>query len=141
VKVAITTGIVVILAAGGITGYLLWPHSPGSQTRTGHPAPPSGQTGQPAAPAWPTVLPFTDLNEPWGVAVDTAGNVYITEAAEAGVNNTGNNRVLKLPAGSNTPVELPFTGLTSPGGVAVDSAGNVYVADWSNNRVLKLPAQ
>ena len=121
VKVAIITGIVVILAAGGITGSLLWP--------------------QPAAPAWPTVLPFTDLNEPWGVAVDTAGNVYITEAAEAGVNNTGNNRVLKLPAGSNTPVELPFTGLTSPGGVAVDSAGNVYVADWSNNRVLKLPAQ
>ena len=38
-----------------------------------------------------TVLPFTGLNGPRGVAVDTAGNVYVTD--------DGNNRVLKLPAG------------------------------------------
>jgi serine/threonine-protein kinase len=77
-------------------------------------------------------LPFTGLNRPGGVAVDTAGNIYVAD--------TGNARVLKLPAGSNTQVTLPFTGLFDPDGVAVDSAGNVYVIDYGNNSALKLPA-
>jgi serine/threonine-protein kinase len=67
------------------------------------------------------------------VAVDGAGNVYVTD--------TGNSRVLKLAASSTAPTELPFTGLNHPYGVAVDAAGNVYVTDTGNNRVLKLPAQ
>jgi serine/threonine-protein kinase len=66
------------------------------------------------------------------MAVDGAGTVYIT--------NTGNNRVLKLPAGVTAPTELPFTGLNGPRGVAVDTAGTVYITDTGNNRVLKLPA-
>jgi serine/threonine-protein kinase len=37
------------------------------------------------------VLPFTGLIAPQGVAVDAAGNLYAAD--------TGNNRVLKLPAG------------------------------------------
>ncbi len=64
--------------------------------------------------------------------MDTAGDVYVTD--------DGTNRVLKLPAGSNTQIELPFTGLKRPKAVAVDTAGNVYVTDNSNDRVLKLPA-
>jgi DNA-binding beta-propeller fold protein YncE len=88
---------------------------------------------QPAAAAGTIVeLPFTGLNNPSGVAVDTAGNVYVAD--------TGNARVLKLPARSNTQVTLPFTGLFDPGGVAVDSAGNVYVTDYGNNSALKLLA-
>ena len=80
-------------------------------------------------------LPFTGLQGPDDddVAVDSAGNVYVTD--------DDNNRVLKLPAGSNTPIKLPFTGLNRPQGVAVDSAGNVYVTDAGNNRALKLPAR
>jgi serine/threonine protein kinase, bacterial len=99
------------------------------------PAIASTETGAPAKlPARPRLvaLPFTGLNGPSDVAVDTAGNVYVTDF--------DNDRVLKLPAGSNTEVELPFTGLDSPEGVAVDSAGNVYVADYGNDRVLELPA-
>jgi glucose/arabinose dehydrogenase len=110
------------------------------------PAPPSPPP-QPSSPPSQTIhnlqpsqtvykpqveLPFTGLTNPDGVAVDTAGSVYVTD--------DNNNRVLKLPAGSNSQVELPFRGLTNPRGVAVDTAGNVGVTDFYNNRVLKLPA-
>lgn len=81
-------------------------------------------------------LPFTGLRSTGGVAVDTAGNVYVTDS--------DNNRVLKLPAGSNTQVELPFTGLKGPLGVAVDTAGNVYVTDntdTGNSRAVHRPKQ
>ncbi len=74
-----------------------------------------------AGSATQTVLPFTGLNSPMGVAVDTAGNLHVTDA--------GNHRVLKLAAGSPTQTVLPFTGLNSPMGVAVDTAGNLYVTD------------
>ncbi|OBI89552.1 hypothetical protein [Mycobacterium sp. 1245805.9] len=85
-------------------------------------------------------LPFTGLRSPHGVAVDGAGNVYVSD--------THTNRVLKLAAGSSTQTVLPFTGLdlcantidASLGGVAVDNAGTVYVSDSCHNRVLKLPA-
>jgi serine/threonine-protein kinase len=66
-----------------------------------------------------------------GVAVDTVGNVYVTD--------TYRQLVGKLAAGATGATTLPFTGLSYPLGVAVDNAGNVYVAD-SSNRVLKLAA-
>ncbi|MGK8552870.1 serine/threonine-protein kinase, partial [Nocardia gipuzkoensis] len=50
-----------------------------------------------------TALPFPGVSLPTGVAVDTAGNVYVTDM--------GNDRVLKLAAGASTPTPLPFTGL------------------------------
>jgi serine/threonine-protein kinase len=78
-----------------------------------------------------TVLPFTGLFEPQGLAVDNAGAVYVADF---------NNRVVKLAAGSNNQIELPFTGLNYPEGVAVDGQGSVYVADRGNNRVVKLAA-
>jgi serine/threonine protein kinase, bacterial len=79
----------------------------------------------------PTVLPFSGLYQPQGLAVDANGAVYVADF---------NNRVVKLAAGANTQTVLPFTGLNYPEGVAVDSAGNVYVADRGNNRVVKLDA-
>jgi serine/threonine-protein kinase len=77
-------------------------------------------------------LPFTGLNYPDFVAVDSAGNLYVIDR--------DNNRVLKLAAGSTSQQVLPSTGLDFPMGVAVDAAGNLYVADGLNNRVVKLPA-
>ncbi|WP_433684210.1 serine/threonine-protein kinase PknD [Nocardia sp. CA-119907] len=79
-----------------------------------------------------TPLPFTGVSLPTGVAIDTAGNVYVTDMAS--------DRVLKLAAGASAPTPLPFTGLKNPQDVAVDTAGNVYVSDTSNDRVLKLAA-
>jgi serine/threonine-protein kinase len=83
----------------------------------------------PAGSSTPTVLPFSGLYQPQGLAVDSTGAVYVADF---------NNRVVKLAAGSNNQTVLPFTGLNYPEGVAVDGQGNVYVADRGNNRVLKL---
>lgn len=75
-----------------------------------------------------SVLPFTDLTNPWAVAADRNGNVYVSEQSG----------VVKLAAGSNTPTELPVTGVKGVGDVAADGAGNVYVVDFAGDRVLKL---
>ena len=64
-------------------------------------------------------LPFNGLDfrlSPGGVAVDSAGDVYVTSEGMYG-------RVVELAPGSSTPTVLPFTGLYQPQGVAVDSGG------------------
>jgi serine/threonine-protein kinase len=87
----------------------------------------------PAGSDTQAVLPFTGLYNPAGVAVDSAGTLYVTD--------TGNSRVVKLAAGATTQTVLPFTGLGGPTGVAVDGAGNLYVTDGGGNeRVVKLAA-
>lgn len=88
----------------------------------------------------PEKLPFPELGpsaagapfNPYGVAVDAAGDVYLAYG-EA-------NRVLKLAAGASAPTELALGSLSNPHGVAVDADGNVYVTDTDNHRVLKLAA-
>src|SRR6516225_9069068 len=57
------------------------------------------QASQRSAPT-PVELPITGLIHPSGVAVDTAGSVYVIEDYDT--------RVLKLAAGSSAPVALPF---------------------------------
>ena len=74
-------------------------------------------------------LPFTGLSFPAGVAVDSAGDVFVTD-----FNN--NDVVERTAAGSQ--LTLPLTG-SNPYGVAVDSAGDVFVTDFSADRVVELP--
>src|SRR4029077_14289055 len=81
---------------------------------------------------------FTGLHSPGAVAVDSDGNVYITDYVTATTDfNVPNSRVVKLAVGSNDQSVLPFTGLSHVHDVAVDTAGNVYVAD---TKVVKLAA-
>jgi large repetitive protein len=79
-----------------------------------------------------TTVAASALNQPTGVALDGAGNVFIAD--------TQNSRVVKVPAGGGAQTTIAVSGLSSPYGVAVDGAGNVFIADPINNRVVELPA-
>jgi sugar lactone lactonase YvrE len=89
------------------------------------------------------------LASPYGVAVDGAENVYVSDG--------GNARLLEYNASSspfntadrffgqatfnggavNAGGSTSDHGFDSPSEVAVDTAGNLYAADFSNNRMLK----
>ena len=88
----------------------------------------------------------TQLNIPFGVALDAAGNLYIAD--------TRNNRIRKVDSAGRISTVAGdgtrgFSGdgglavgaqLCSPTGVAPDGAGNLYIADWANHRIRKVDA-
>jgi trimeric autotransporter adhesin len=86
------------------------------------------------------------LNGPTAVAIDTTGNLYISDGANQRIRKVSvptPTRLLSTVAGTGTAGyngDGLATGslLNYPDGVAVDAAGNVYIADQNNNRVRKV---
>jgi DNA-binding beta-propeller fold protein YncE len=69
------------------------------------------------------------LNYPLGVAVDSAGNLYIADS---------NNNVIREVSGGTISGMFVSVHLNDPIDVAVDSANNLYIADINNNRIVKV---
>jgi hypothetical protein len=67
------------------------------------------------------------LSAPEGVAVDSAGNVWIAD--------TGDNTIDEWNAATGGVTPLVSSGLSGPTGVAVDGGGNVFIADTGNNAI------
>ncbi len=124
----------VLLLVGG--GFLLGPHplsavGPGGGTFAGD--------GGPATDA--------RLNNPRGVAVDRAGNLYIADSSNDRVRRVDRQTgVITTVAGSG---ERGFAGDGGPAtaaqfhfphGIALDAAGNLFVTDAGNHRVRRIEA-
>ena len=68
----------------------------------------------------------TDFHDPWGIATDSAGNVFVADVGNHYIKKFSSAGVFALKFGGAGSGNGQFS-LAS--GVAVDSAGNVYVTD------------
>ena len=107
-KVDATTGTITTVAGNGTAGY-------------------SGDGG---------AATNAKLNFPVGIALDSAGDIFITD----NVDNTV--REISATTGIITTVisneSTPSPGFNGPVGIAIDGSGNLFIADTGNHRVVKL---
>jgi GH18 family chitinase len=75
-----------------------------------------------------TVLGST-LSNPSGLAVDTAGNVYVSDS--------GNNRILKVTS-AGTAALLSVAGVSNPIGLAIGGTNNLYIVNQGGQGILEL---
>jgi sugar lactone lactonase YvrE len=80
------------------------------------------------------------LNGPSGVAVDSAGNVYISDYSNQRIRKVSIAGTITTIAGGATGDggSAALAGLYSASGVARDAAGNIYIADTNYHRVRKM---
>ena len=87
-----------------------------------------------------------ELYYPWGIAVDSKGSVYISDAAEHVIRKVTSGTITTIAgigglagySGDGGPATSAL--LYGPQAVAVDPAGNVFIADYNNCRIREVNA-
>jgi sugar lactone lactonase YvrE len=97
----------------------------------------SGKSGN--ADGAGTAASFT---QPAGLAVDQAGNVFVTDAVSCLIRKITPDGTVSTVAGNGLPHANDGVGIlasfSSPAGVAVDANDNLYIADTGNHEIRKI---
>ena len=84
------------------------------------------------------------LSRPFGVALDTAGNLFVADGFNRRIRKVDTNGIIMTVAGNGSS---GFSGdggtatnakISTPYGVTVDAAGNFFITDQSNRRIRKV---
>jgi uncharacterized repeat protein (TIGR01451 family) len=84
------------------------------------------------------------LNNPAGLALDAAGNLYIADSGNSRIRKVTSGGIITTVAGvgiagySGEGVQAVTTRISRPRGVTVDVNGNMFIADTDNNRIRKV---
>ncbi len=86
------------------------------------------------------------ISKPTGVAVDSAGNVYITDYTHNRIRKITHDGIIDTIAGTGSPIYSGDKGPATAAGldpydIAVDSGSNLYVADSFNHRIRKIDSK
>jgi hypothetical protein len=89
---------------------------------------------------------------PYGIAVDTTGNIFISDFVSSTIRKINRAGIISTVAGVGSPngSSAGFSGdggpataarLSDPHAIAVDAQGNLYISDRNNHRVRKVTPQ
>jgi uncharacterized repeat protein (TIGR03803 family) len=85
-----------------------------------------------------------ELGNPYGVALDTSGDLLIADYENNRIRKVGTNGIITTVAGNGTNAYFGDGGAATnaelyyPLGVALDTSGNLFIADRQNNRIRKV---
>ncbi len=82
-----------------------------------------------------TLFANTDLYYPVGVAIDSKGNIYVSNC---GVDNTGVNTITKITSSGQTSKFASSTAFDCPNGLTIDENDNLYTCNYNNGKVFKI---
>jgi sugar lactone lactonase YvrE len=103
-KVSVASGVINTVAGSGVAGWFF--------------------SGGPAL--------FASLDRPSGVAVDSAGNVYIADLLQNEI-----SRIHKVTGDQIARIELPMV-LNGAVAIAIDSNNNLYIAEQAGHRIRRV---
>jgi sugar lactone lactonase YvrE len=84
------------------------------------------------------------LNNPWGIAVDRAGNIFFADYSNHRIRKVDLAGIITTIAGTGIAgyngdgISATTARLKNPVGLALDAAANLYIGDTDNQRVRKI---